>query len=110
MVRAITTNARRYGKNDKGLVYAIIASGIAFFFGFWFPMTCTIAAIFLSIKAQKEQDSGEENKMKKHHKRSRILSTVGIVTSVIFAIVFTVVFIVKKNLPGLLQKDGELYI
>jgi uncharacterized oligopeptide transporter (OPT) family protein len=102
MVRAITTNARRYGKNDKGLVYAIIASGIAFFFGFWFPMTCTIAAIFLSIKAQKEQDSGEEENMKKHHKRSLILSTAGIVTAVILAIIFTVIFIVEEILPDVL--------
>ena len=94
------TSARRFGKNDNGLLYAIIASFIAFFVGFWLPLTCTIAAIILSIKAQKEADSGDVENMKKYHKRSLILSTVGIVVAVILAIALIVFIILDRAVPS----------
>ena len=102
------TSARRFGKNDNGLLYAIIASLIAFFFGFWIPLTCTIAAIFLSIKAQKEADSGDVENMRKHQKRSLILSTVGIVLAVVLDIAVIVAIILDRTIPSVHFLDEVL--
>ena len=99
-VATVATNARRYGKNDKGLVYAIVASAIAFCCGGWIPLTCTIAAIFLALKAQENEDAGDEEKMKQFHRLSLVLSTVGIVAAVIIGVLsIVVVAIYYSTLP-----------
>ena len=89
-----TTNARRIGKNDKGLVFAIVASFIAFCCGGLIPLTCTIAALVLALKAQESEDAGDEEKMKQFHKLSLILSTVGTVAAVIIGVLSIVLYIV----------------
>jgi hypothetical protein len=78
VVRTTTVYHRRYGQNDHGLLYAVIASCIVFWIGGWLGLICTLPAIFFSINAQQEEDSGDHEAMKQHQSWSLVLSTVGL--------------------------------
>lgn len=74
-----TVYTRRYGENDHGLLYAILASCAVFWCLGWPGLVCTIPAIFLSLNAQQEEHAGHLETMKQHHNYSLILSTIGLV-------------------------------
>ena len=74
-----TVYTRRYGTNDHGLVYAIIASCAVFWCGGWIGLFCTIPAIFVAINAQSHEATGNLEAMKQNHNLSLILSTIGLI-------------------------------
>ncbi len=49
-----STQVRRYGTGDHGLIYAIVASACIFFIGVWCSLVCTVPAIFVSISVSAE--------------------------------------------------------
>lgn len=86
-----TVYTRRYGQNDHGLVYAILASCAVFWCLGWPGLFCTVPAIFLSLSAQQEEHAGNLELMKQHHNYSLILSTVGLVVGFGFLIIWIIV-------------------
>ena len=74
-----TVYRKRYGNNDHGLLFAIIASCIVFWCGGWCGLICTIAGIFFALSAQEQEHLGNEEGSRQKKKMSYILSIIGLV-------------------------------
>ena len=85
-----TVFRRRYGSNDHGLVYAIIATCAVFWLGAWCGLICTIPGICFALSAQEKEHSGDLEHTRLHQKLSLVLTTVGLVVGFAILIIWII--------------------
>lgn len=96
VVTTVVPARRVYGTGDHGLVYAFIATFILVIFGWWIGLACTIPAIFIALNAQNSASSGNAAEAITQTRISRILSSVGVSTLVIFWVIIILIIAVPR--------------
>ena len=70
---------KRYGNNDHGLLFAIIATCGVFWFGGCCGLICTLAGVYFAIQAQDQENLGHSEASRQNTRHSYILTIVGLV-------------------------------